>query len=119
MKEFKKILNAKIIFPVHHSMCMAYLVPMKKKIREIHLYVHLCNLNLASHKDNYSLPSLDEVLQIVNDSKMMSFLDGYLGYNQVMIDEEDRLKMTFMTKWGNFSYRRMPFGLINAGPTFQ
>ena len=36
-----------------------------------------------------------------------------------MVNEEDRLKTTFMTKWGNFPYRRMPFGLINVGATFQ
>ena len=50
---------------------------------------------------------------------MMSFLDGYSGYYQVMVDEEDQLKTTFTTKWGTFSYRRMPFGLINVGATFQ
>ena len=76
------------------------------------------NLNLASQKDNYPLHSLDKVLQIVNGSKMMSFLDGYLGYNQVMVDKET-LKTMFMTKWGAFAYRRMPFGIINAGATFQ
>src|SRR5271156_3635731 len=50
---------------------------------------------------------------------MMSFLDGYSGYNQVMVKYEDREKIAFTTKWGTFSYRRMPFGLINAGATFQ
>ena len=50
---------------------------------------------------------------------MMSFLDGYSGYKQVMVDEEDQLKIAFTTKWGTFSYRRMPFGLINVGATFQ
>ena len=36
-----------------------------------------------------------------------------------MVEEEYRLKTTFMTKLGTFAYRRMPFGLINAGATFQ
>ena len=36
-----------------------------------------------------------------------------------MVDEKDKLKMTFTTKWGTFSYRRMPFGLINVEATFQ
>lgn len=77
------------------------------------------NLNRASEKDNYPLPSLDEVLQMVNGSQMMPFLDGYPGYNQVMLEYEERLKTTFTTKWGVFAYRQMPFGLINAGATFQ
>ena len=36
-----------------------------------------------------------------------------------MVDEDERLKMTYMTKWRTFSYRRMPFGLINVGAIFQ
>ena len=50
---------------------------------------------------------------------MMSFLDIYLEYNQVMVDEEDRLKKNFTTKWGTFTYRKLHFGLINVGDTFQ
>jgi hypothetical protein len=45
--------------------------------------------------------------------------DGFSGYNQVLVAEEDRLKTTFRTKWGTFSYHQMPFGLINARATFQ
>jgi hypothetical protein len=119
MKEVQKILDAKIIFPIRHSTWVANLVPVQKKTGEIHLCVDFCNLNLASQNDNYPLASLDEVLQIVNGSKMMSFLDGYLGYNQIMVDEEDRVKIAFTTKWGTFTYRRIPFRLINAGATFQ
>lgn len=50
---------------------------------------------------------------------MMSFLDGYSGYNQFLVEYEDRVKTTFTTKWGAFAYKRMPFGLINAWATFQ
>ena len=58
-------------------------------------------------------------MQIVSGSELFYLLDGFSGYNQVLVVEEDRLKMTFRTRWGLFSYRRMPFGLINAGATFQ
>ena len=50
---------------------------------------------------------------------MFSLLDGFSGYNQVLVAKEDRLKTTFRTKWGTFEYRRIPFGLINVEATFQ
>lgn len=118
-QEIQKLVQSKIIFPIRHSTWVANVIPVRKKSREIRVCIEFRHLNRASKKDNYPLPSLDEVLQIVNGSQMMSFLDGYSEYNQVMVDEEDRLKIAFTTKWGTFAYSRMPFGLINAGATFQ
>jgi hypothetical protein len=46
-------------------------------------------------------------------------LDGYSGYNQIAVCEEDKEKTTFTTPWGTFMYDKMPFGLMNAGATFQ
>ena len=50
---------------------------------------------------------------------MFSLLDGFSWYNQVLVTKQDRLKTTFRTKWGTFTYRRMPFGLMNGRATFQ
>lgn len=49
----------------------------------------------------------------------MSMLDGYSGYNQINVAENDQHKMTFITLWETYAYSRMPFGLINSGATFQ
>jgi hypothetical protein len=62
---------------------------------------------------------MEQLLQTVSGSEIFSLLDGFSGYNQVLVSEEDHLKTTFRTKWGTFTYKRMPFGLINAGATFQ
>jgi len=52
--------------------------------------------------------------------EMYSFMDGYNGYNQVKILEEDKEKMTFISKWGAYKYNvNMPFGLCNVPSTFQ
>eukprot|EP00253_Pinus_taeda_P021722 PITA_21722 len=77
------------------------------------------NLNRASDKDNYLMPSMEHILQIVSGAQMFPLLDGFSGYNQVLVAKLDRLKTTFRTKWGTFAYRRMSFGLVNAGTTFQ
>ncbi|KAJ0522556.1 putative nucleotidyltransferase, Ribonuclease H [Helianthus annuus] len=47
------------------------------------------------------------------------FLDGFSGYFQIPISPEDQEKTTFTCPYGTFAYRRMPFGLCNAPPTFQ
>jgi len=51
-------------------------------------------------------------------SKVFSFMDGFSGYNQIKMAPEDREKTAFITPWGTFCYRVMPFGLINAGATY-
>lgn len=49
----------------------------------------------------------------------MLLLDGYSGYNQILVHEDDRDKKAFITLWGTFHYAKMPFGLKNSGATFQ
>ena len=46
-------------------------------------------------------------------------LDGFSGYNQVLMSPPDQLKTTFCTPWGTYAYRKIPFALINVGATFQ
>jgi hypothetical protein len=62
---------------------------------------------------------MDHILQRVVGSHKISLLDGYSGYNQIAECEEDKEKRVFTTPWGTFMYEKMPFGLMNAGATFQ
>jgi hypothetical protein len=118
-KELKRLLEAKIIVPLRYSEWVANLVPVRKKNGEIRLCVDFRNLNRCSLKDNYPLPKMDHILQRVVGAKRISMLDGYSGYNQISVVEEDKNKTTFTTPWGTFMYEKMPFGLMNAGATFQ
>lgn len=62
---------------------------------------------------------MEQLLSIVVGSEMFSMLDGFLGYNQVLVKPKDQHKTTSTTKWGIFAYQKMSFGLSNAGATFQ
>jgi hypothetical protein len=118
-KEVKKLLDAKIIVPLRYSDWEANLVPVRKKSGEIILCVDFRNINKSSLRDNYPLPKMDHVLDKVVGSNKMSMIDGFLGYNQIAVTKKDKEKTTFTTPWGAFMYEKMPFGLMNAGDTFQ
>jgi hypothetical protein len=118
-KELNKILSDKIIFFVRHTQWVSNLVPFHKKNGEIRLCVNFRNLNRASDKDNYLVPPMEQILQQVFGSERLSLLDGFSGYNQILMSPPEKLKTTFRTPWGTYAYRKMPFGLINVDATFQ
>ena len=77
------------------------------------------NLNKCSKKDNYTLPKMEHLLQKVSGARVMSFLDGFSRYNQVVVHPDDQENTSFTTPWGTFMYAKMPFGLIIAGLLFR
>eukprot|EP00253_Pinus_taeda_P010488 PITA_10488 len=117
--KLNKLLKAKIIFPVQHSNWVSNMAHVRKKNGDIRICIDFRNLNKASQEDNFPLPTMEQILHSVAGSELISFLDSFSGYNQIMVHPNDRLKTTFRTKWGTYAYQKMPFGLINAGATFQ
>ena len=118
-KEIKMMYDVGIIVPLRYSKWVSNLVSVRKKTGEIRLCIDFRNLNKASLKYNYPLPKMDHILQRVVGSKIISLLDGFSGYNQVMVHPDDQHNTTFTTPWGTFMYVKIPFGLMNAGATFQ
>ncbi|CAN6547337.1 unnamed protein product [Malus baccata var. baccata] len=76
-------------------------------------------INATTRKDHFPLPFLDQMLERLAGHSFYCFLDGYSGYNQIVIAPDDQEKITFTCPFGTFAYRRMPFGLCNAPATFQ
>ena len=62
---------------------------------------------------------MDHILQRDVGSQILSMLDGFSGYNQVLVHPTDQEKTTFTTPWGTFMYAKLTFGLVKAGATFQ
>jgi hypothetical protein len=86
-----------IIVPIRYSSWMLNLVVVRKKNGDIRLCVDFWNLNQLSLKYNYPLPNMEHFLQMVTSGGMMSMLDGFSAYNQVLVKREDQLKTTFTT----------------------
>ena len=91
-EELIKLRDAGIIKPIRHSSWMSNLVPVKKKNGDIRLCVDFRNFNISSLKDNYGLPNMEAMLQKVTGSELMSMMDGFSGYNEVVVKESDNLR---------------------------
>ena len=107
------------IYPISDSEWVSSLVLVRKKNCKWRIYVDYWELNKATKKDYFPLPFIDQVLNGLAGKKLFSFLDGFDGYNQIMISQEDQDKTPFTCPWGTFSYRALPFGLCNSLATFQ
>nr|KYP40627.1 Transposon Ty3-I Gag-Pol polyprotein [Cajanus cajan] len=81
--------------------------------------VDYSDLNKACPKDAYPLPSIDRLVDGAFGHGLLSFLDAYSRYNQIMIYPPDEEHTTFITDHANFCYRVMPFSLKNTGATYQ
>jgi hypothetical protein len=118
-EEIDKQLEAGFIQPIDYTEWLANIVVVPKKDGRIRICVDYRDLNAASPKDDFPLPHIDVLVDQAAMYAVYSFMDGYSGYNQILMDPEDKSKTAFTTPWGTFCYRVMPFGLKNAGATYQ
>ena len=75
--------------------------------------------NLATVKDAYPLPRIDDTLDMLAGKRWFSTLDLASGYWQVSLSPDARCKTSFATHSGLFQFKVMPFGLCNAPATFE
>ena len=94
-------------------------MPVKKKNKQIRCCVDFRNLNKVCLKDEFPLPNMDLLIDSAVGSAMFSFIDRFSGYNHIRLAPKDAEKTAFRTPIGNFYSTVMPFGLKNAGATYQ
>jgi hypothetical protein len=97
-------------------------VPVEKKESgKLRVCINFRNLNRATPKDEYSTPIADMLINNASGNRIISFLDGNTGYNQIFMAEEDASKTTFICPGfiGLFEWVVMTFGLKNASATYQ
>jgi hypothetical protein len=86
---------------------------------EWRMCVDYTGLNKACLKVPYPLPRIDQIVDSTAGCETLSFLDAYSGYHQIKMKESDQLVTSFITPFGMYCYTTMPFGLRNAGATYQ
>ncbi|KAJ9565613.1 hypothetical protein OSB04_001579 [Centaurea solstitialis] len=136
-KEVLKLLKSGIIYPISDSSWVSpvQVVPKKggmtivnndkgelistRPVTGWRMCIDYRKLNLATRKDHFPLPFIDQMLERLANHSYFCYLDGYSGFLQIPVHPNDQEKTTFTCPYGTFAYRRMPFGLCNAPATFQ
>ncbi|GJU74428.1 reverse transcriptase domain-containing protein [Tanacetum coccineum] len=118
-KEVTEWVKAGIVRPVKYPTYISNPVLVKKCDGSWRMCIDFKNLNSACPKDYYPLPNIDCKVEAVMGFKYKCFLDAYKGYHQIQMAKEDEEKTAFYTEQGTYCYTKMPFGLKNAGATYQ
>ncbi|XP_024004820.1 uncharacterized protein LOC112081977 [Eutrema salsugineum] len=117
--EVERLLKAGSITEVKYPDWLANPVVVKKKNGKWRICVDFTDLNKACPKDSFPLLHIDRLVEATAGNKLLSFMDAFSGYNQILMHPQDREKTSFITDRGIYCYKVMPFGLKNAGATYQ
>jgi hypothetical protein len=120
-KEVEKMIAAGFIRPCRYAEWISSIVPIQKKDGRWRVCVDFRDLNRATPKDEYPMPVAETLINAAAGHKMLSFMDGNDGYNQIFMAPEDLHKTAFRVPGavGLFEYVVMTFGLKNASATYQ
>ena len=94
-------------------------VVVPKQNDEIRLCVDMRRANEAIIRERYPIPTVDEVLQSLNQSTVFSKLDLKWGYHQLELHPDSRSITTFTTHCGLYQYKRLMFGITSAPEVYQ
>ncbi|GJZ38613.1 reverse transcriptase domain-containing protein [Tanacetum coccineum] len=117
--EVNEWLKAGIVRRVRYPSWVSNPVLVKKVDASWRMCIDFKDLNKACPKDLYPFPEIDWKIESLMGFQYKCFLDAYKGYHQIHMTKKDEEKMAFHTEEGVFYYTKMPFGLKNAGATYQ
>lgn len=98
-EEIKKQLDVTFLEVTNYPKCLANMVVMPKKDGRVRMYVDYRDFNKARPKDDFPFPYIDVWFANIAMFFTYSFIDGYAGYNQILMDYDDKLKTFFITPW--------------------
>ncbi|GJT50153.1 reverse transcriptase domain-containing protein [Tanacetum coccineum] len=118
-EEVERLVEAGIMKEVHYHNWLSNPIMVKKHDDNWRMCMDFKDQNKACTKDGYPLLEIDWKVESLCGYPFKCFLDAYKGYHQIKMAKEDEEKTAFITSQGIFCYSKMPFGLKNAGATYQ
>ncbi|KAL0445906.1 UNVERIFIED_CONTAM: Retrovirus-related Pol polyprotein from transposon gypsy [Sesamum latifolium] len=116
-EEVNKLFEARYVSEVQYTEWLANVVVVPKALEKWRMCIDFTDLSCP--KDPYPLPRIDLLVDSTAGCELFSMMDAYQGYYQIFMAEEDRDNTSFITDNGIYYYNVMPFGLKNAGTTYQ
>ena len=120
-EEIEKLLKAKFIRPKRYVQWLANIVLVMKKNGKIRVCVDFTGLNVVTPKDMYVMPIADMLIDSTRNNDLLSFMDGFSSYNQILIAIDDISKTAFrcLGSLGTFEWLVMPLAFKNVCATYQ
>lgn len=115
----RKLLEAGHIRSIQFPSWFSNAVLVKKSENKWIMCIDFRDLKKACPKDHYPLPRIDQLVDSTAGCEMLSMMDASQGYQHIVLSPVDHPKVSFITSSGTYYYAVMPFGLKNAGATYQ
>ncbi|XP_056697792.1 uncharacterized protein [Spinacia oleracea] len=117
--EVQQLLDTGKIREVKYPDWLANVVVVRKKNGKWRVCIAFTYINKACLKDSFPLPHINAMVDATAGHEMLTFMDAFTGYNQILMHPDDQEKTVFITERETYCYKVMPFGLRNAGATYQ
>ncbi len=119
-KELKKMEKDDVIVEVKGaSAWCAPMVPVVKPSGAVRICVDYTKLNESVIRERHIMPSVEQTIAQIGQSKYYSKMDANSSYYQVPLSKESQILTTFCTPIGRFAFKRLPFGISSAPEHFQ
>jgi putative transposase len=103
-EEIARLLVAGFIMEVFYPDWLANPVLFLKKNSTWRMCIDYTSLNKACPKDPFALPRIDQVIDSTAGCDLLSFLDAYSGYHQILLYQPDQIETSFITPYGAYCY---------------
>lgn len=117
-QHIRTLLNKGIIEPTNSGYAATSRI-IPKKDGSGRLVINYIPLNAVTHRDSYALPHITDILSVLTGKQYFTTMDCTQGFYQIEVDQRYRHKTAFSTPFGNFQFRRCPFGARNSCAEFQ